>query len=389
MIIFYYLLTWIVYILLAIPLFFLSFLKVKYKHSLKARFFLYKNLVQNVRDVHFHACSLGEVKSIKDLAFLFDSRITTITQTGYEEAKKFCKSVNYLVFENFIPFWLKPCKVLVIFEAEYWLILILISKLKGAKIILINARISDKSYKNYKRFSFFYKKIFSYIDEIFAQSKEDQKKLVDLGAKNIKIAGNIKINSKIQINKNYEKLDQRLIIFANTHKGEERLLLENFMLRKNEKLIIAPRHPERFEEVANLLKAKKLDFVKFSSLNLSSSSFKNELKSSILLLDSIGELVNFYAISDVVVLGGSFIEDIGGHNPIEAASFNNILISGIYFHNQKKLYEAVENIYLCSDISELDDKIHKLQKKAKINQKSNLNIIIESIKEGINARKSL
>ncbi|TBR78096.1 3-deoxy-D-manno-octulosonic acid transferase [Campylobacter novaezeelandiae] len=389
MIIFYYLLTWIVYILLAIPLFFLSFLKVKYKHSLKARFFLYKNLVQNVRDVHFHACSLGEVKSIKDLAFLFDSRITTITQTGYEEAKKFCKSVNYLVFENFIPFWLKPCKVLVIFEAEYWLILILISKLKGAKIILINARISDKSYKNYKRFSFFYKKIFSYIDEIFAQSKEDQKKLVDLGAKNIKIAGNIKINSKIQINKNYEKLDQRLIIFANTHKGEERLLLENFMLRKNEKLIIAPRHPERFEEVANLLKAKKLDFVKFSSLNLSSSSFKNELKSSILLLDSIGELVNFYAISDVVVLGGSFIEGIGGHNPIEAASFNNILISGIYFHNQKKLYEAVENIYLCSDISELDDKIHKLQKKAKINQKSNLNIIIESIKEGINARKSL
>ncbi|TBR78649.1 3-deoxy-D-manno-octulosonic acid transferase [Campylobacter novaezeelandiae] len=389
MIIFYYLLTWIVYILLAIPLFFLSFLKVKYKHSLKARFFLYKNLVQNIRDVHFHACSLGEVKSIKDLAFLFDSRITTITQTGYEEAKKFCKSVNYLVFENFIPFWLKPCKVLVIFEAEYWLILILISKLKGAKIILINARISDKSYKNYKRFSFFYKKIFSYIDEIFAQSKEDQKKLVDLGAKNIKIAGNIKINSKIQINKNYEKLDQRLIIFANTHKGEERLLLENFMLRKNEKLIIAPRHPERFEEVTNLLKAKKLDFVKFSSLNLSSSSFKNELKSSILLLDSIGELVNFYAISDVVVLGGSFIEGIGGHNPIEAASFNNILISGIYFHNQKKLYEAVENIYLCSDINELDDKIHKLHKKAKINQKSNLNIIIESIKEGINARKSL
>lgn len=389
MIIFYYLLTWIVYILLAIPLFFLSFLKVKYKHSLKARFFLYKNLVQSVRDVHFHACSLGEVKSIKDLAFLFDSRITTITQTGYEEAKKFCKSVNYLVFENFIPFWLKPCKVLVIFEAEYWLILILISKLKGAKIILINARISDKSYKNYKRFSFFYKKIFSYIDEIFAQSKEDQKKLVDLGAKNIKIAGNIKINSKIQINKNYEKLDQRLIIFANTHKGEERLLLENFMLRKNEKLIIAPRHPERFEEIASLLKVKKLDFVKFSSLNLSSSSFKNELKSSILLLDSIGELVNFYAISDVVVLGGSFIEGIGGHNPIEAASFNNILISGIYFHNQKKLYEAVENIYLCSDINELDDKVHKLQKKAKINQKSNLNIIIESIKEGVNARKSL
>ncbi|MBK1992334.1 lipid IV(A) 3-deoxy-D-manno-octulosonic acid transferase [Campylobacter sp. 2018MI35] len=388
MIVFYYLLIWIAYILLAIPLFFLSFLKAKYKYSLKARFFLYKNLIQEKKDVHFHACSLGEVKSIKDLTLLFDSRITTITQTGYEEAKKFCKSVNYLVFENWIPFWLKPCKVLVIFEAEYWLILILISKLKGAKIILINARISDKSYKNYKRFAFFYKKIFSYIDEVFAQSKEDKKKLIDLGARNVKITGNIKINSKIQVNKNYEKLDQKLIIFANTHKGEEYLLLEHFTLKKGEKLIIAPRHPERFEEVANLLRNKKLDFVKFSSLNLS-SSLKDEFKSPILLLDSIGELVNFYAISDIVVLGGSFIKGIGGHNPIEAAFFDNILISGIYFYNQKKLYEAVENIYLCNDINELDDKIRKLQKKTKIIHKNNLNLIIESIKKGINARKSL
>ncbi|ELM6791374.1 3-deoxy-D-manno-octulosonic acid transferase, partial [Campylobacter jejuni] len=100
--------------------------------------------------------------SIKALVLKFDSRITTITQTGFECAKEFCKKVNYLAFENFLPFWFNPCKVLVIFEAEYWLMLVFMARIYKAKIILLNARISDKSYHSYQRFSFFYKKIFSY-----------------------------------------------------------------------------------------------------------------------------------------------------------------------------------------------------------------------------------
>lgn len=68
--------------------------------------------------------------------------------------------VNYLAFENWIPFWLKPSKVLVIFEAEYWLMLVFIAKLQKSKVILLNARISDNSYASYKKFRFFYKKIF-------------------------------------------------------------------------------------------------------------------------------------------------------------------------------------------------------------------------------------
>ncbi|EOH3956634.1 glycosyltransferase N-terminal domain-containing protein, partial [Campylobacter jejuni] len=111
----------------------------KYKISLKSRFFLYKNLHQEKADVHFHACSYGEVRSIKALVLKFDSRITTITQTGFECAKEFCKKVNYLAFENFLPFWLKPCKVLVIFEAEYWLMLVFMARIYKAKIILLNA----------------------------------------------------------------------------------------------------------------------------------------------------------------------------------------------------------------------------------------------------------
>lgn len=353
--------------------------------SLKSRFFLYKNLHQEKTDVHFHACSLGEVRSIRELSLAFNSRISTITQTGFECAKEFCKKVNYLVFENFLPFWFKPCKVLVIFEAEYWLMLVFMAKFYKAKVILLNARISDRSYKSYQRFSFFYKKIFSYIDEVFAQSDLDKARLENLGAKNVKIFKNIKANLEIKNTKNYTKPKEKLIIFASTHRGEEELLLDNFTLEENEKLIIAPRHPERFEELENWLLNKGLEFEKFSSLEDKNKKFSKK----ILLLDTLGELVNFYAISDLVVLGGSFVEGIGGHNPVEVAHFNNVLISGKFIYNQKALFEEVENVYFCEDLKELNSIIHHFNLKAKISKKENLNPIIQTIQKGIDARKGL
>ncbi|HEG0607874.1 TPA: lipid IV(A) 3-deoxy-D-manno-octulosonic acid transferase [Campylobacter coli] len=385
MIFFYYILVWIVFLLCAIPLFLLSLFKPKYKNSLKARFFLFRNISQKRSDVHFHVCSYGEAKSIKELVLRFDSRITTITQTGYDYAKEICNKVNYLAFENWIPFWLKPSKVLVIFEAEYWLMLVFIAKLQKSKIILLNARISDNSYTSYKKFRFFYKKIFCYIDEVFAQSEVDKIRLEGLGAKNVKIFPNIKSKLQICPTQKYFKPEQKLIIFASTHKGEEELLLKYYKINKQEKLIIAPRHPERFLEVEQLLHDQGLKFDKFSLLQSEDKKFSQD----ILLLDCLGELVNFYAISDVVVLGGSFFEGIGGHNPIEVAHFNNVLISGVYIHNQKSLFQEVDNACFCEDLKELDDIIHNYNLKAKITHNHNLSTIIQAIQEGIDARKSI
>lgn len=376
---------WIVFLLCAIPLFLLSLFKPKYKNSLKARFFLFRNISQKRSDVHFHVCSYGEAKSIKELVLRFDSRITTITQTGYDYAKEICNKVNYLAFENWIPFWLKPSKVLVIFEAEYWLMLVFIAKLQKSKIILLNARISDNSYTSYKKFRFFYKKIFCYIDEVFAQSEVDKIRLEGLGAKNVKIFPNIKSKLQICPTQKYFKPEQKLIIFASTHKGEEELLLKYYKINKQEKLIIAPRHPERFLEVEQLLHDQGLKFDKFSLLQSEDKKFSQD----ILLLDCLGELVNFYAISDVVVLGGSFFEGIGGHNPIEVAHFNNVLISGVYIHNQKSLFQEVDNACFCEDLKELDDIIHNYNLKAKITHNHNLSTIIQAIQEGIDARKSI
>lgn len=387
MIVFYYALLCLIYILCALPLLVLSFFKQKYKQSFKARFFLYKNLHQDEAEVHFHACSFGEVKSIKDLVLSFDSRITTITQTGFKEAQNFCKKLNYLAFEIFIPFWLKPCKVLVLFEAELWLMLVCIAKLRGAKVILINARISEPSFAKYQKFAFFYKKIFSYIDEVFAQSKADKTRLESLGAKNVRESFNIKAALKPQPSKNYEKQGKKLVLFASTHESEEELLLKSFILEKNEILCLAPRHPERFNKVKGLLKEYALKYdLSFACL----SELKGlVIQSDILLIDTLGELVNFYAICDISVLCGSFLKGIGGHNPIEIAHFQKALISGTHIHNQIPLYEQLENVYFCENPKDLNALIHSNLYPSKLKNDFSLEPIISSIKEGIYAGKSV
>lgn len=385
----YYLFICLIHLILALPLFLLSLCKAKFKRSIKARFFLYDNFYQSPADVHFHACSLGEVKTIISLNKDFDSRLSVITQTGFDEAKKHFLKLNFLAFESLLPFWFKPCKVLVIFEAELWLMLVYIAKLRGAKILLINARISDHSLKKYQKLGFLYRKIFSYIDEVYAQSKEHKQRLESLGAKNVFIAGNLKSSLCTKLSKHYSKPNARLIIFASTHEGEEELLLRHFNLQKGEKLIIAPRHPERFLSVYQELKAlrKDLSISLFSSMQ--DKDLQSHFQSDIMVLDRIGELVNLYAICDLVILGGSFIKGVGGHNPVEIAQFEKPIISGIYIYHQEALYQNVGGIIFCEDLNELNTLAHSPLLPSKIKQKVDLKPILQSIQGGINARKSL
>ena len=390
MIAFYFVLSWLVWVFCALPLLLVSFFSKKHRQSFKSRFFLWQNPKQAPASVHFHACSFGEVRAILPLISEFESRISVITQTGFDEAKRHSKAVNFLPFENFIPLWFSPCKVLVVFEAELWLMLFFIAKLKGAKTLLINARISQKSYPKYQKFAFLYKKIFSYIDEIYAQSEADKERLENLGACKVQVLGNIKTNTVIKPSKAYTKLNSRLIIFASTHEGEEELLLSNFTLIKGQKLVIAPRHPERFDKVARLVKdyarQKGLEFSLFSELNLANLDLKSEFKADILVLDALGELVNFYAICDLAVLCGSFIDGIGGHNPVEIAALNKPLISGAFIHNQIPLYESLEGVRICKDLSEFNELVKSHTQKTSLKNKIDLSPILQSIQRGIDAR---
>ncbi|BCX79367.1 3-deoxy-D-manno-octulosonic acid transferase [Campylobacter sp. 19-13652] len=328
--------------------------------------------------MHFHAASYGEIQALKPLISLFkNSSISVITQTGFEAAKKQSENTRFLPFEIFLPFWLKRSKVLVVFEAELWLMLVLVAKLKGARVILINARISDKSVKSYKRFAFFYRYLFRYIDCVYAQNMVDFDRLKFLGAKNIRVSGNIKSAFLPKPSTEYVKPKGRVVVFASTHSGEEELLLLKLSLSKNDKIIFAPRHPERFDEVSKLLQEFALrngrSFARFSDTS-------DKFSADIILVDTLGELVNIYAISDIVVLCGSFIDGIGGHNPIEAAQFNPVIISGEFFFNQTSLYSLVEGITIAraDEVSELLKQ--KNLAKSKISSHSNASEIIADIR---------
>jgi len=375
---FYYFLSLTFYFLFLPFLIILSF-KKKYKKSIPARFFLYKNPPFKNYTYWFHTCSLGETKALKPLIEKFDNiNLSVITNTGFEEAKKYKNAeVRFLPYEIFLPFWIKPCKSLVVMEAELWYMLFFIAKRRCKKTVLLNARISDKSYPKYLKFKWFYKKIFENIDVVLAQSETDKKRLIDLGAKKVKVTGNIKTFFNPQITTEYIK-KKPLIVLASTHDREEEMILKEIDL-KTFQVAVVPRHPERFDEVYAIMK-------RFGEVERISEKWRIEngelrinLDKDLILIDKMGELVNLYKVADIVILGGSFVDNVGGHNPIEAAFFNKPIISGKYYFNQKALYSEVENIEVC-DVKEIKDKI-KIVKPTRIKTKVNIEEIVKEIKE--------
>ena len=342
----YYSVSVVLY-LIALPLIVYLAFKKKYKESIPARFFLFKNPSFTKTDaIWFHVCSLGEARALKPLLCELPDKeivITTITQTGQSEAKKYDAEVRYLPYEMFLPFWVKRQKMLVVLEAEFWYLLFAVASKRGAKLILLNARISDKSVKKYLQFAWFYKKLLSYVDTLYVQSEVDKNRFIALGARNIEVIGNIKLAGEIKKTKEYEKPKGEVIVAGSTHEGEEESILKAFVeYRKSSdaKLIVVPRHPERFDGVYELCK----NIAEGSGFSLSRFSECKNFEADIVLVDMMGELNNIYAISDIAILGGAFKEDVGGHNPLEPAFFNCKIITGKHFFHQKELFKYVHHV---------------------------------------------
>jgi 3-deoxy-D-manno-octulosonic-acid transferase len=376
---FYFILGIFLYIL-ALPYLLFKSRQTKYHQSIPARFFLKKNPPLKENGIWFHACSMGETKSLKPILEKLQEQnihISTTTNTGFEQAQKFTKSVAYLPFEIFLPFWIKKQKTLIVMEAELWYFLFLFAKRKHTKTVLINARISDKSYTSYKKFSFFYKKIFNNIDKVFAQSELDKQRLLELGAKNVEVFGNIKLSDTPKVTKQYSKpKDSTIITCASTHENEEQLILDAYK-KEQGKLIVVPRHPERFEKVSILLQS----FAKENNLSYKRFSHDQSFESDITLVDAMGELINIFAISDIVILGGAF-EKIGGHNPVEPAFFNCKIISGEHIFNQKALFECVDNYYIVKN-DELLDTMQNIKnlKASKLTKTGDIQTIVDFIEK--------
>ncbi len=331
--------------LAALPfLFFLSF-RAKYRESIPARFFLTKNPRFTEEDIWFHVCSLGEARALQPLLSKLKSRrvsISTITHTGFAEASKYKAEVRYLPFESLLPFWVKKHRFLVVLEAEFWYLLFAVARAKGAKVVLLNARMTERSFPKYMRLRWFYAEMFKRVDKIFCQSEADKERFEALGASNIEVVGNIKLAQQINATQMYVKPQSEVIVAASTHEGEEELIVRaylEYVKVHNAKLVVVPRHPERFENVYALLAKMKGD-----ELTLSRWSETDDFSADIILIDAMGELNNIYAISDVAIIGGAFKEDVGGHNPLEPAHFGCKIITGKHAFMQQELFKYVHNV---------------------------------------------
>lgn len=379
----YTLVTFVAWVV-ALPFLFIAQFKTKHREAIPARFFLKNNPSLKPQGVWIHACSFGEAKAIKPLVDSIpkeDIRLSITTQTGYLQMLEYSKTqTRYLPFEPLLWLWTKKQKMLIVVEAELWYLLFAIAKKNGTKTLLVNARINTKSYPRYQRFAWLYRQIFKYIDGVYAQTPEDAKRLTSLGAKDVKVMGNIKFALIQKPTKQFLKPKGLLICAASTHKKEEALILHAFRTLKSKKpdaiLVIAPRHPERFESVDQLIQG----YAKLQKWSYHRYTQNNSFNSDVILLDTLGELINLYAISDVVVLGGAF-EPIGGHNAAEAAQFGCPIISGEHYFNQKEIFGGIEGITIVSN-EMLGETLQypKLLSPTKIKAKADIKSIQEQIK---------
>lgn len=294
------------------------------------------------------------LKRLPDYGVVF----TTTTPTGQAMAHKILgESVCITYFPFDFPFLVKRFlktvrpRMLVLVETEIWPNAIRLAKQFGCKVTLVNGIISDRSFKRYQAFPSFLKTVFGYFDILAMQSAENANRIGTLGAplERIQVTGNSKFDQNYPkfspeqidafINQYGWEKDTPIFTAASTHRGEEDIILAAYQRLIEEEpyhLIIAPRHPERAEEVIALLNERHLSFVRRSQ------STGTE-KAPILLLDTFGELGLCYAAADVVFVGGSLV-DVGGHNLLEAAVQAKPVMYGPYMHKSRPSKQLLEEV---------------------------------------------
>jgi 3-deoxy-D-manno-octulosonic-acid transferase len=340
--------------------------------------------------IWLHAVSVGEVqaatplvKRIQDSYPQCQILITTVTPTGAQRVKqRFGDSVRHLYLPYDLPnavnsfiLRVKP-KFLLIMETELWPNLYHACVKRGIPVVLVNARLSQRSFKGYKRLYYLTRDTLDKLNLIAAQTEEDADRVMMLGAdrQKVKVTGNLKfdINLPRSLDEQAESLrrffsvNRTVWIAASTHEGEEEYILQahkQILLRDPQcLLIIAPRHPERFDKVFEL--SRKHGFV---TIRKSKNEQCND-RIQVFILDSLGELPLYYAASDLAFVGGSLVP-AGGHNVLEPACIEVPVVSGPHtnnFEEVKRLLVGVGAMTIVYDVEQLIDKVCTLINDANI-----------------------
>ncbi len=308
-----------------------------------------------------HAVSVGEVMAASPLLKRIRERypskgiiLSTITDTGRKVAKERVPEGTRVVYLPFdIPSILNTVikktvpELLIIIETELWPNMFRVFREKGIPVILLNGRISEKSFGGYKKICFFMKKVLSYVDSFGMQSDEYAKRVGSLGVEGARVQnlGNFKFDSKppSQIPEWTARIKGPVIVAGSTHEGEEELMALVYASLKKDfpdlNIIIAPRHPERFKEVEEMLGSKGVPFMKRSAID-NAGLKAGTLQGVMVLLDTVGELSSIYGVSDIAIIGKSF-KGRGGQNPLEPAFWGKPVICGPYMEN----FPVIQDFY--------------------------------------------
>lgn len=347
-----------------LPIFFYEYIKKKkYKGRLRDKLGLRSyRFKKGAPTLWVHAVSVGEVKAVVKLLKQFKSDyptcsiiLSTVTETGQNEAKKSAPFVDHFVL---MPIDLKasvkrllkrtsPDLVLVV-ETDLWPNFLRACKKKGAKIILINGKVSERSFSRLKKVPFFYKWYYAPLDKLIVQDQEYKARFKELGVleKKIQVAPNLKLDDEYlsllpgELSEYQKKfnLTSMTLTLGSTHPGEEEALLKEIkpllLKHSNLKVFLAPRHPDRNHEVELLLQKEKLSYARLSSAQDFSSA-------QIILVDTMGFLRTCYQLSNIALVAGSFSKKIGGHNILEPLWYGTPCLFGPYMRNQKQMQHLV------------------------------------------------
>jgi len=349
-------------LILASPYFlFRSLFQEKFREALPQRMGLFKN--PNFRgSIWVHAASVGEVfctlpllKRIRKEFPQFKIVLTTVTSTGNETAKARVPEADRVLFLPVDhPFAVRRAiekiqpGILLIAETELWPNLLWICGKKGVPVVLFNGRISQRSFRRYVRFKFFFKECLKNISLFLMQTEEDRKRIVEIGGESqrTRTTGNLKFDQTFpsftqdtatQIAKSLGLHGpEKILIAGSTHSGEEEILIS---LCKELKtviphlvLILAPRHLDRLEEVEKILKQESISWSRKTALSPGAGKPSEQEPPGVILLDTMGELMGIYGLGTLVFVGGSLVP-VGGHNPLEPLFFKKCVLFGPHTFN--------------------------------------------------------
>ncbi len=329
--------------------------------SLFSRFFPEFKNSEN-RDLWIHCASIGEVNSAKPLIAKIKDRvvITTFTDYGADRARKLFPNVPVSV----IPFDFKPLtdrfvnklsvKKLLVYETEIWPSLLISAIEKGIEPYIVSGKITEKSYGNYRRFAFFLRPIVENI-AFLGRSSSDVEKAKSLGFKRAVLVGDLKFDSVTFTPPSVDIIiegTRKIVVWGSTHEGEEKIAEKLHFSLKNvfpEILtIIAPRHIGRVNTIKSLLKGK---------IAVRTETDKIEPDIDFYIVDTIGELVGFYGLGDVAVIGGTFSKDVGGHNPLEPMALGKPVVLGFYYYQFEDVVKKIKEAVVFTDENSIFDKI--------------------------------